>query len=188
MLTSSSTRMNLLSEHIYCQDKPDVVEHSKLLARDIKRVANAHREYRRTIPELKEKTIPVTMDEWNHWYGDYLYGELGVRYFLKDGLGVASGLHEYFRNSDIFFMANYAQTVNVIGCIKTTRAAAAFETTGLVLKLYREHFGSIPIEVSQPDEVLDIAAAWTADRKAITVAIVNPTPKAKEILSLIHIS
>jgi len=78
-------------------------------------------------------------------------------------------------------MANYAQTVNVIGCIKATRAAAAFETTGLVLKLYREHFGSIPIEVSQPDEALDIAAAWTADRKAITVAMVNPTPKAKEI-------
>ena len=85
------------------------------------------------------------------------------------------------RNSDVFFMANYAQTVNVIGCIKTTRSAAAFETTGLVLKLYREHFGSIPIEVSQPDAALDISAAWTADHKAITVAMVNPTPKIKEI-------
>jgi alpha-L-arabinofuranosidase len=181
MLTSCSDNMNLLSEHIYCQDKPDVVEHSKLLARDIKRVAAAHREYRRTIPEAKQKIVPVAMDEWNHWYGDYVYGELGVRYFLKDGLGVASGLHEYFRNSDVFFMANYAQTVNVIGCIKTTRAAAAFETTGLVLKLYREHFGIIPIEVGQPDNILDLAAAWTADRKAITVGMVNPTPQAKEI-------
>jgi alpha-N-arabinofuranosidase len=181
MLTVCSSYMNLLSEHIYVQDKPDVVEHSKLLAREIKRVATAHRQYRQTIPELNGKKIPVAMDEWNHWYGNYLYGELGVRYFLKDGLGVARGLHEYFRNSDVYYMANYAQTVNVIGCIKTSRTAAAFETTGLVLKLYRDHFGTIPIDISQPDADLDIAAAWTPDRKSITLAIVNPTKDSREI-------
>ena len=120
------------------------------------------------------------MDEWNYWYGPDLFGELGTRYFLKDALGIAAGLHEYARQSDMVFMANYAQTVNVIGCIKTTKTAAAFETTGLVLKLYRRHFGMIPVaaEAAAP---LDWPAAWTADRKALTIGIVNPTLKAVEI-------
>ena len=46
-------------------------------------------------------------------------------FHLKDALGIAAGLHEYFRQSDMVFMANYAQTVNVIGCIKTSNTAAA---------------------------------------------------------------
>jgi alpha-N-arabinofuranosidase len=99
---------------------------------------------------------------------------LGTRYFLKDGLGVAAALNEYGRQSDIMFMANYAQTVNVIGAIKTTKTAAALETTGLVLKLYRRHFGSVPVKTvaSRP---LDALAAWSDDGKALTLAVVNPT-------------
>ncbi len=71
-------------------------------------------------------------------------------------------------------MANYAQTVNVIGCIKTSNTAAAFDTTGLVLMLYRQHFGVTPVAV-EAAAPLDVAAAWTADRKKLTVGIVNPT-------------
>ena len=82
--------------------------------------------------------IRIALDEWNYWYGPHLYGELGTRYFHKDGLGIAAGLHEMIRNTDLMFMANYAQTVNVIGAIKTTTTGAELETTGLVRKLYRE--------------------------------------------------
>jgi alpha-N-arabinofuranosidase len=121
------------------------------------------------------------MTEWNYWYGPYLFGELGTRYFHKDALGIAKGLHEYFRHSDIIFLANYAQTVNVIGCIKTTKTAAAFETTGLALKLYRNHFGTVPVTVTGDAYPLDVAAAWTSDRKALTVAIVNPTEQEHEL-------
>jgi alpha-N-arabinofuranosidase len=68
---------------------------------------------------------------------------------------------------------------------------------GLVFKIYRDHFGSIPVEVSgnspQPkvtDPVggeqpavnagsatfpLDVVAAWTTDRHTLTVAVLNPT-------------
>jgi alpha-N-arabinofuranosidase len=89
-------------------------------------------------------------------------------------LGIAAGLHEYARQSDIIFMANYAQTVNVIGCIKTTKTAAEMETTGLVLQLYRAHFGTIPVAV-QTEAPLDVAAALTADGKQLTIGVVNPT-------------
>ncbi len=181
MLAECGDHMSFMSEHIYVREKTNVVAHARQLADEIHRVATAHRQYNREIPGLAARNIRVAMDEWNYWYGPYLYGELGVRYHMKDALGVAEGLHEYFRNSDLFFMANYAQTVNVIGCIKTTSTAAAFETTGLVLELYRRHYGTIPMEVSGPTGNLDITAAWTEDQKAITLAIVNPGPGTESV-------
>jgi alpha-N-arabinofuranosidase len=96
-----------------------------------------------------------------------------VRYHHKDGLGIAMGLHEFFRNTDIYHMANYAQTVNVIGAIKTTQTESAFETTGLVLKLYRNQFGSLPLKIESQNPNLDIAAALTDDKSALTIAVVN---------------
>jgi DUF1680 family protein/alpha-L-arabinofuranosidase len=182
MLKECSNYMNLISEHIYCKENKDVVKHTKLLAREIKRVADAHRKYRQDINELAGRDIRIAMDEWNYWYGDYIYGELGVRYYLKDGLGVATGLHEFFRNSDLYFMANYAQTVNVIGAIKTTKTSSAFETTGLVLKMYRRHFGQIPVEVNSNNiNPIDVAAALAGDRNTLTIAVVNPTDKERQI-------
>ncbi|MDE3066083.1 MAG: alpha-N-arabinofuranosidase [Verrucomicrobiota bacterium] len=181
MLTVCQDHMNYLSEHIYCRDLPDVAAHARQLADQIRRVAGAFREDRHDIPGLAARHIRVAMDEWNYWYGDYLYGELGVRYHLKDALGVAEGLNEYFRNSDIYFMANYAQTINVIGCIKTTPTAADFATTGLVLELYRHHYGEIPVQVAGETGDLDVAAAWTADRKALTLSIVNPDPDTARV-------
>jgi len=43
------------------------------------------------------------------------------------------------------------------------------------LMLYRKHFGTIPFKISDVPEPLDIVAAWTKDRDAITIGIVNPT-------------
>ncbi len=147
MLTTAVNHMSLLSEHIYWQNKPEVAAHVEQATEGIRRIADAHRAYRRELPSLKGKDIKIALDEWNYWYGANEYGELGTQYFLQDGLGAAVALHELFRNSDIFFMANYAQTVNVIGAIKTTKTEAELETTGLVLKLYRERFGVTPVEV-----------------------------------------
>ena len=90
-------------------------------------------------------------------------------------------MHELVRNSDIFVMANYAQTVNVIGAIKTTPTGAEMETTGLVLALYRRWFGTLPVRVAGVDLPLDIAAAWTADRRDLTLAIVNPTAEERTL-------
>jgi alpha-L-arabinofuranosidase len=180
-LRGAASHLDLISEHVYRKEMTDVEAHTRQLAEDIDLVAAAHRAYRSSIPELADRDIPVAMDEWNYWYGRYVYGELGVQYHLKDALGVARALHAFFRNSDIYFMANYAQTVNVIGAIKTTRTAAAFDTTGLVLELYRNHFGSIPLAVAGQPPHLDVSAALTEDRKAITISVVNPTPDPRSL-------
>jgi alpha-N-arabinofuranosidase len=69
--------------------------------------------------------------------------------------------------------------------------------SGLMFKLYREHFGTIPVAVSgsspQPAPIypaggnqpkvnpgsdtfpLDVAAALSEDRKTLSIAVVNPT-------------
>lgn len=182
MLTNCADHMNLISEHFYVfQPSNDVVAHVELIPKNIKRIADAHRLYRKEIPSLQGKDIRITMDEWNYWYGPHVFGELGTRYFLKDALGIAAGLHEYFRNSDLFFMANYAQTVNVIGCIKTTKTHAEFDSTGLALALFRNHFGTIPVQVVCEAAPLDISAALTSDKAALTVSVVNPKPEPAEL-------
>ena len=181
MLTKSVAHMDLLSEHTYWQSKPDVPAHVAQPVEAIRKIADAHRAYRRDLPSLKGKDVRLALDEWNYWYGPNEYGELGTRYFLQDGLGAAAALHEIFRNSDLFFMANYAQTVNVIGAIKTTPTAAEMETTGLVQQLYRARFGVTPVEVAGDLRPLDVAAALSADGRALTIGVVNPTDETRRL-------
>jgi alpha-L-arabinofuranosidase len=182
MLKSCADHMNLISEHFYvCRPNQDVAAHVQQVPANIKRIADAHRQFRKEIPSLEGKDIRIALDEWNYWYGPHAFGELGTRYFLKDALGIAAGLHEYFRNGDVIFMANYAQTVNVIGCIKTTKTHADFDSTGLPLMLYRRQFGTIPVKVEHQAAPLDISAALTSDKKALTVGVVNPKSEAVQL-------
>lgn len=174
MMQHCADQMDLISEHFYCGSLPGLMSHVRQIPNNIRRIVQAHRDYRKRFDSLRGKDIRIAMDEWNYWYGPEIFGEISPRYFLKDALGVAAGLHEYARQSDMVFMANYAQTVNVLGAIKTSKTSAALETTGLVLKLYREHFGQVPVHVEESSP-LDVAAAWSADRKVLTLGIVNPT-------------
>ncbi len=180
MMKNCADHMELISEHFYSQERPGLNAHVKQIPDNIRNIANAHRRYRQQFESLKGKDIRIALDEWNYWYGPHVFGELGTRYFLKDGLGIAAGLHEYARNSDIYYMANYAQTVNVIGCIKTSKTAAEFETTGLVLKLYRKHFGTVPLATATTG-LLDATAALSDDGKILTIGVVNPTMQRQEI-------
>jgi alpha-N-arabinofuranosidase len=180
MMQNCADFMDLVSEHFYCRDKADLAAHVKQIPDNVRRKAEAHRDYRRRFDSLKGKDIDISLDEWNYWYGPHVFGELGTRYFLKDGLGIAAGVHEYVRQSDIMFMANYAQTVNVIGCIKTTKTDAAFETTGLVLKLYRERLGTLPV-AAKTQAPLDAIAALSEDGKTLTIAVVNASMDAREL-------
>lgn len=175
MLAECADSMALLSEHFYLQEKASVPAHVRAMRDAIRTRAKTHRQYHTTIPALQGKFIPIAMDEWNYWYGDYVFGELGTRYFQKDGLGIAVGLHEYFRNSDVYYMANYAQTVNVIGAIKTSKTAAALESTGLVLKLYRAQWGDTPLNIEGKTGALDVAAALAGGGTRLCIGIVNPT-------------
>jgi alpha-N-arabinofuranosidase len=99
-----------------------------------------------------------------------------------------------FRHSDLYQMA--AQTFATSLLTRDT-AKPQLNSNGLVFRLYRDHYGSIPVEVSgnspqpKPTEPpggeqpvvnagsdtfpLDVVAAWTDDRRTLTVAVLNPT-------------
>ncbi|MGZ5556096.1 MAG: alpha-L-arabinofuranosidase C-terminal domain-containing protein, partial [Candidatus Aminicenantales bacterium] len=182
MLAEASNHMDLISEHFYVAHKAGLLSHVDQMPKEIRRIADAHRKYRATIPTLKLKEVPVALDEWNYWYGPYVYGELGTQYFLEDALGVAAAFNEYARQSDIYFMANYAQTVNVIGAIKTSKTAAVLDSTGVILALYRHQFGTIPVTVGGAPEPLDVMACWKDETKSVlTLSIINPTKMPQTI-------
>jgi alpha-N-arabinofuranosidase len=71
--------------------------------------------------------------------------------------------------------------VNVIGAIKTTKTAAEMETTGLMLQMYRAHFGQIPLTVEQQSGGIDISAALTKDGKSLTIGVMNPSSTELEL-------
>lgn len=188
MLQKCAPFMTHLSEHFYEGRVPwqkngreDLLRHVTRLRDAIRHKAEGHRRLQASLPELKGRVVPIAMDEWNYWHRDYVYGELGCIYDHADGLGVAIGLHEYFRQSDMIHMAFYAQTVNVIGAIKTTKTAAEMETTGVVLELYRAQFGTVPIKLDGDFGALDVAAALKDGGRTLTVAVVNPTTAAVDL-------
>ena len=90
-----------------------------------------------------------------------------------------------------------------ISLLSFNGAESTYSPTGLVFQLYRHHFGTIPIEVTgnatqkpvkgtigvdkprvssgSDTYPLDVAAALDADRRALTVAVVNPTESRQSI-------
>ncbi len=196
MLEQCARNMNLISEHFYVWDRnDDIPAHVATIVNNIRNKADGHRRLQHIAPPSgrvfsdsdSDKSfnaiIPIAMDEWNYWFRNYEYGELGCPYQLRDALGIAAGLHEYFRNSDIIHMAHYAQTVNVIGCIKTTKTEAFFDPTALPLLLYRREFGTHPLKVTGNHDVLalDVAAARTEDGSEVTIGVVNPNAKPQKL-------
>ncbi len=177
MLANCADNMDLMSEHFYRQDYHGggLMTHVKQIPDAIRQKAVAHRGYREKIPALDGKDIRICMDEWNYWYGPHIYGELGTRYFYRDAMGIAAGVNEFSRNTDIIYMANYAQTVNVIGAIKTSTTHSEFDATGQVLKLYRHKFGTVPVGIEGEPRPLDIAATLTGAGDTLTISVINPT-------------
>jgi alpha-N-arabinofuranosidase len=109
-------------------------------------------------------------------------------------------MQEMFRHSNMFIISSYTAAPQLLATNKTD---ATVRPIGLMFELYRRHFGTIPVEVagnSPQHDVkgtvwvdkantssgsdtypLDAAAALTADKKALTVAIANPTESEQQI-------
>jgi alpha-N-arabinofuranosidase len=105
-----------------------------------------------------------------------------------------------FRHTDIIKMAAYTFATS---CLAYNGTDAVLNTGGLVFQLYRDHFGTVPVEIrgdspqpapkypvggDQPKVnagsdtyPLDVAAALSSDRKKLTVAIINPTESVQQL-------
>jgi alpha-N-arabinofuranosidase len=95
-------------------------------------------------------------------------------YTVGDAVTVARGLNEMLRSAEAIGMANWPQTVNVIGAIKTTRNHACMDAVGHMLTLYRARLGGRAVSLDSPANTpLDAAAAWDAQAGLLSLALVN---------------
>jgi alpha-L-arabinofuranosidase len=138
------------------------------------------------IPGLREKHVPIALAEW-------AYAQV-VPHSYKVVPAYAWVFHEMIRYSDLYQMGNFTFATSLVS---STRTDAVLNPAGLLFKLYANNFGTIPVTVSgnspqsaprypaggqeprinagSPTYPLDVVAAWTGDRQALTIAVINPT-------------
>src|SRR5579871_6888703 len=179
-------------------NKPDepLVEWMRRPANHIRIKYEEYKAYEGLIPALKQKPVPICLDEWAYAGGG------GPPNSYRVVPAYAWTFHEMFRHADLFQMAAFTFATAMVSA---DHSAAVLTPAGKLFKLYRDHFGSIPVEVAgnspQPKPTdppggeqpainagsdtfpLDVAAAWSEDRKTLTVAVINPT-ESDQSLSL----
>ena len=170
-----------------------LVEWARRPANRVRTKVEAYDEYLQRIPALKTRRIPMAIDEWAYSGG-------GGGNNLRGALANAMVLQEMFRHSDLIKMAGHTMGT---GSIDYNATEAALNTTGLFFKLYRDHFGSVPVEVGgnspvpaplypvgadqpkvnagSPTYPVDVVAALTEDGKLLTVAVINANESAQQL-------
>ena len=195
VMAKSAAHMDWLSEHYYQERKFRVPfaqadlnayrksfpGYSGIMSGELAKLVDAFRDWRKKAGRAGA-AVRLAIDEWgivrdwNSAPDGPGIGSFEHYYPLGDALCVARGLHEILRSADVCTMANWAQTVNVIGLIKTSRTAASMEPAGLVLQLYRKWFGDVLIPVKTTGGApIDIVASKSKDGKEIVVSFVNPS-------------
>ena len=96
-----------------------------------------YQEYLKRIPALRQKPVPISLDEW-------AYSRANPSSF-KPVLAYAWALDEMFRHSDLYQIGGFTFAGSTLSA---NRTEAVLNPTGLVFKLYREHYGTIPVAVS----------------------------------------
>ena len=197
----------MLSEHYYSTsgkrtdlqtgEKVDVgpqslIEWERAPATQVRSKYEHYQEYLKRIPELKAKPVPISLDEWAY------IGAPPNSYKVVPAYAWA--FHEMFRHSDLYQLGAFTFATAMIS---EDRTDAVLNPTGLLFKMYREHFGTIPVEVSgdspQPKPIypaggdqpavnpgsdtypLDVSAALSDDRKTFTFAVLNPSDSEQQL-------
>jgi len=157
-----------------------------------------YEKYLELIPALRAKPVPIAIDEWAYFLPN-------KRDSYSTVPAYAWAFHEMFRHSDIFQMANLTFAT---ATFSSNGTEAVLNPTGLLFKMYRDHFGVIPVEVGgnspqpktafpaggdqpainpgSPTYPLDVSAALSEDRKTLSVAVLNPSDSEQSIHLEIH--
>src|SRR5258708_3579362 len=120
------------ADYMVKADEP-LVEWVRRPANRVRNKVEAYEEYLERIPVLKTRRIPMAIDEWAYSGG-------GGGNNLRGALANAMVLQEMFRHSDVIKMAGHTMGT---GSVDYNATEAALNTTGMVFKFYRDHFGSI---------------------------------------------
>lgn len=193
IVPACANHMELISGHHYTlthlsvtSSKKDALKYRKNYAEyqadmpnGVRRVAD---DLRRRVSTGKPEVdrIRLSFDEWglvrdwNQKPDPPGLGSFEIPYPLGDTISITRALHEILRSADIIAMANWAQTVNVIGLIKTSRTAAVMEGPGHVFALYRAHLLGRVIRPQVPKGMsLDAVASWDAGTRTLAIGLIN---------------
>jgi alpha-L-arabinofuranosidase len=209
MLAHCLDYIDMLSEHFYSSSNmhtdlklekkvnigpQSLIEWERAPATQVRVKYEHYQEYLKLIPALEAKPVPIAIDEWAYMDRDSPPGS------YKTAPAYAWTFHEMFRHSDIFQMGAFTFATAMIN---EDRTRAVLSPTGLLFKMYREHFGTIPVEVSgdspQPRPIfpaggdqpavnpgsdtypLDVSAALSDDHKTLTFAVLNPSDSQQSL-------
>ena len=207
LLAHCLDNMDYLSEHFYSTSgqrfdiekgekvstgPQSLIEWERAPATQVRVKYEHYQEYLKLIPGLKAKAVPISLDEWAY------IGTAPNSYKVVPAY--AWVFHEMFRHSDLYQLGAFTFATAMLS---EDRTAAVLSPTGLLFKMYREHFGTIPVEVSgdspQPKPIypaggdqpklnpgsdtypLDVSAAFSQDRKTLTFAVLNPSDSEQRL-------
>jgi len=196
LLPISAPQMDLLSGHHYSQRKFKVLfnpedarkyeenfgTYSGSVLEGVKHIVDDFRQRLGPAnPALDKVRLAVDewgiVREWNPAPDSPGVGSFEHYYPLGDCLASARGLNELLRSADVVRMANWAQTVNVIGAIKANRNYAVLDSVGHLLALYRAQVGGslLPTRLGTQTPV-DAVAALDRKTGSVSLALVNYSP------------
>ena len=207
LLAHCLDNMDMLSEHFYSTsgkrtdlqtgEKADIgpqslIEWERAPATQVRAKYEHYQEYLKRIPELKARPVPISLDEWAY------IGAPPNSYKVVPAYAWA--FHEMFRHSDLYQLGAFTFATAMVS---ESRTDAVLNPTGLLFKMYREHFGTIPVQVSgdspQPKPVypdggdqpavnpgsdtypLDVSAALGDDRTTLTFSVLNPSDSEQHL-------
>jgi len=209
MLLNCLDTIDMVSEHYYASGSQhtnielqkkvpitpplSLIEWERAPAVQVRAKYEHYQEYLKRIPGLRAKPVPIAIDEWAYFGGN------------RDGYKVvpayAWAFHEMFRHSDVFQMGAFTFATAMMS---QNRTEAILNPTGMLFKMYRDHFGTIPVEVSgdspQPKPTfpaggdqpavnpgsdtypVDVNSALSEDRKTLAIAVINPSETEQRVL------
>ena len=153
MFAKCLDNMDMISEHAYCTnnqhfdltagkyvvDDPTLAEWARRPANRVRAKYEAYQEYLKRIPALKAKPVPISLDE-------YSYRGSPPTQFKTAARPTPCQFDETFRHTGRF--PNDRFFTFATSCLSADRTQAILNPVGLVFKLYRNHFGTIPVQVT----------------------------------------
>ena len=189
------------TDNAYVKVEETPLEYARYAANVVRRKAEEWQGYQQRFPAMLDKKIFLSIDEYA-----FRGGGLNRGVNLKLALAYGMVFNEMLRHTDFLKMSAHTMGVSTLDYNGT---GAVLNATGLLFKLYGERFaGSIPVALTgnstqpapsypvggdqprtnsgSPTYPLDMVAALSADRKFLTLAVVNTTDsKQKFDLSVI---
>jgi alpha-N-arabinofuranosidase len=194
MILCCLNNIDMISEHYYASgtmhtniklekkvpiDPPlSFIEFQRAAAVQVRAKYEHYEQYLKRIPALRTKPVPIAIDEWAYFSGD--------RNSYKTVPAYAWAFHEMFRHSDVFKMAALTFAT---ATMTSNRTEAVLNPTGNS----PQPKPAFPVGGDQPavnpgsdTYPLDVSAALSADRRTITIAVLNPSDSQQNIELAIH--